>query len=286
MELASNDGYLLQHFKPLGVPALGVEPAQNVAAAGREKGVEAIVDFFGVRLAETMVAQRGKAAFIIGNNVLAQVPDLNDFTAGIAKLLADDGLVALEFPHLERLIEEVQFDTIYHEHFSYFSLGAIERLAERHKLRLVDVEQIPTHGGSLQSVLLAHAGPSHSVAPAVQALLAHERDIGFERRETYDAFGARVRALKRDLLDLLIKCKREGKTICGYGAPGKGIRCSITAASDQISSTLRSTAIPTSTAALLQACTCRSLRWKPWTRRGLTTCWCCHEISRARSCSR
>ena len=156
VELASNDGYLLQHFLPLGVPVLGIEPAANVARVAIDKGIPTRIDFFGVELAEDLVAEGKRADLIVGNNVLAQVPDLNDFVAGMARLLKPEGVITLEFPHLERLIAENQFDTIYHEHFSYFSLITIERLAARHRLKLIDVEELPTHGGSLR-VYLAHA---------------------------------------------------------------------------------------------------------------------------------
>lgn len=221
VELASNDGYLLQHFKPLGVLAIGVEPAANVAEAARANGVETIVDFFGVRLAEKMVAQGRAADLIAGNNVLAQVPDLNDFVGGIRRLLKPEGVVTLEFPHLERLIDESQFDTIYHEHFSYFSLTTIEILGERHGLKLIDVEELPTHGGSLR-VYLAHQASRHAVSARVSALLERERRLGFRDGATYTGFGAKVQQVKRDLLATLIDLKRQGKRICGYGAPGKG----------------------------------------------------------------
>jgi len=221
VELASNDGYLLQHFLPKGIPVLGIEPAGNVAATAIEKGVPTTVDFFGVRLARAMAAEGRLADLIAGNNVLAQVPDLNDFVAGMPIILKPEGIVTLEFPHLARLIDERQFDTIYHEHFSYFSFISVDRLAGRHGLRLVDVEELPTHGGSLR-VYLAHEKSSHAVSPAVGRILAEEERRGFRRIETYTGFDGEVRALKRDLLDLLIRLKREGKTIAGYGAPGKG----------------------------------------------------------------
>ncbi len=221
IELASNDGYLLQHFKPLGVPAIGIEPAANVAESARAKGVETIVDFFGVRLAETLGAQGRRADLIAGNNVLAQVPDLNDFVAGIARLLKPDGVVTLEFPHLEKLIDESQFDTIYHEHFSYFSLVTIDELAARHGLKLIDVEELPTHGGSLR-VYLALRTSRREMTPAVAALLARETARGFRDVATYEGFATRVQTVKRDLLTTLIDLKRQGKRICGYGAPGKG----------------------------------------------------------------
>jgi SAM-dependent methyltransferase len=221
VEIASNDGYLLQHFRPLGVPALGVEPAANVANVAIEKGIPTWVDFFGLDLAGKLAAAGKQADLIIGNNVLAQVPDLNDFAAGLARALKPEGVITLEFPHLERLMAENQFDTIYHEHFSYFSLVTIERLAARHGLRIIDVEELPTHGGSLR-VYLAHAGSSRPTAGIVPDLLARERRLGFSDIASYGAFAEQVRRTKRRLLSFLIAAKDEGKTICGYGAPGKG----------------------------------------------------------------
>jgi SAM-dependent methyltransferase len=221
VELASNDGYLLQHFPPLGVPVLGIEPAVNVARVAIDKGIPTRVEFFGVELAETLIAEGQRADLIVGNNVLAQVPDLNDFVSGMARLLAPEGVITLEFPHLERLIAENQFDTIYHEHFSYFSLITIERLAARHRLRLIDVEELPTHGGSLR-VYLAHTASTRPVARSVPALLARERSLGFEDVATYASFGEQVKRTKRRLLSFLIQAKDAGKIICGYGAPGKG----------------------------------------------------------------
>ena len=221
VELASNDGYLLQHFGPLGVPVLGIEPAANVARAARDRGVPTLIEFFGTHLAEALVKEYRQADLIIGNNVLAQVPDLNDFTGGMARLLAPEGVISLEFPHLERLMAESQFDTIYHEHFSYFSLVTIERLAARHGLRLFDIEELPTHGGSLR-VYLAHKGSAHTVGPAVQRVLARERRPGLEDLPTYRAFAEQVKQTKRRLLTFLIEAKDAGKRICGYGAPGKG----------------------------------------------------------------
>ncbi|HET7411930.1 MAG TPA: class I SAM-dependent methyltransferase [Pararhizobium sp.] len=221
VELASNDGYLLQHFRPLGVPVLGIEPAVNVARAAIEKGVPTRVDFFGVRLAETLLKEGLKADLIVGNNVLAQVPDLNDFVAGMKLLLKPEGVITLEFPHLERLIAESQFDTIYHEHFSYFSLFTITEMARRHHLRVVDVEELPTHGGSLR-VYLAHDRSSHPVGPHVQEVMRREKHSGLTRIDTYAAFGEKARRAKRDLVAFLIAAKNEGKRICGYGAPGKG----------------------------------------------------------------
>lgn len=221
VELASNDGYLLQHFHPLGVPALGVEPAANVAAAARARRVDTIVDFFGRRLARTMVQEGRAADLVIGNNVLAQVPDLDDFVGGIAILLKPEGVVTLEFPHLVRLLDGNQFDTIYHEHFSYFSLLTIERLAALHGLRVFDVEELPTHGGSLR-VYLARTSSSHARSERVDALLEAEIAYGLRDLDTYASFGEKVRSTKRRLLSLLIAAKDEGKRIVAYGAPGKG----------------------------------------------------------------
>ena len=221
VELASNDGYLLQHFHPLGVPVLGIEPAANVAKAARERGVPTLVEFFGTSLAKQLVKEDWQANLIVGNNVLAQVPDLNDFTAGMAHLLSPEGVITLEFPHLERLMAGCQFDTIYHEHFSYFSLVTIERLAARHGLMLFDVEELPTHGGSLR-VYLAHEKSSHAVQPAVARLIERERHLGFEDLSTYRAFAEQVKHTKRALLAFLIEAKDAGMRICGYGAPGKG----------------------------------------------------------------
>ncbi|MBE0533121.1 MAG: class I SAM-dependent methyltransferase [Rhodospirillales bacterium] len=221
VELASNDGYLLQHFLPLGVPVLGIEPAANVAKAARDKGVETRVGFFGARLAAALLMEAGPADLIIANNVLAHVPDLNDFTAGMARLLAPEGVITTEFPHLERLMADRQFDTIYHEHFSYFSLGTVCRLAARHGLKVFDVEELPTHGGSLR-VYFARQGSGHAVMPAVPRLIERERRLGFGEMATYRAFGEQVKATKRQLLSFLIEAKGAGKRICGYGAPGKG----------------------------------------------------------------
>jgi hypothetical protein len=220
-EIASNDGYLLQHFLPLGVPVTGIEPAANVAEAARRKNIPTLVEFFGLKLARQLVSEGKRADLIIGNNVLAQVSDLNDFTAGMVHLLAPNGVITLEFPHLERLIEKNQFDTIYHEHFSYFSLITIEHLAGKHGLKVFDVEHLRTHGGSLR-VYLCHSDSAHAISPSLTALLAHERKIGFEDIRSYARFSERVHRTKRQLLYFLIQCKEKGRKLCGYGAPGKG----------------------------------------------------------------
>ena len=220
-EIASNDGYLLQHFVRLGIPVTGVEPAANVAAVAREKNIPTIVEFFGVELARRLISEGKHADLIIGNNVLAQVPDLNDFVGGMATLLDPNGVITLEFPHLERLIAENQFDTIYHEHFSYFSFVTIDRLARHHSLKVFNVERLTTHGGSLR-VYLCHSGARYKRSPGVDALLAHERERGFEDIGTYATFSAQVHRTKRQLLSFLIKLKDNGAKLCGYGAPGKG----------------------------------------------------------------
>jgi hypothetical protein len=222
VELASNDGYLLQWFVKAGVPALGIEPAANVAAAAERAGVPTVVRFFGAELARELAAGGRRADLLVANNVLAQVPDLNDFVAGLAIVLAPRGVLTLEFPHLVRLVEGNQFDTIYHEHFSYFSLRTARTILGRHGLTVFDVEELPTHGGSLR-VYARHRGDgTKPVAPAVEALLAREEAFGVRRLERYRAFAGQVEETKRALLDLLIRLRREGKRIAGYGAPGKG----------------------------------------------------------------
>jgi len=220
-EIASNDGYLLQHFVPLGVPVTGIEPAANVAAVAQQKNIPTLVEFFSLKLAKRLTSENRLADLIIGNNVLAQVPDLNDFTAGMAHLLAPNGVITLEFPHLESLIDQNQFDTIYHEHFSYFSLVTIDRLATKHGLRVFDVEHLVTHGGSLR-VYLCRANALYATSPNVESLLARERAIGFEQIDYYSRFSAKVHSTKRQLLSFLIQRKEQGAKICGYGAPGKG----------------------------------------------------------------
>jgi SAM-dependent methyltransferase len=221
VELASNDGYLLQHFAARGIPVLGVEPARNVAAAAVARGVPTRVEFFGRELARELAAEGVRPDLVIGNNVLAQVPDLNGFVAGIATVLAPGGTVTIEVPHVLRLLEEGQYDTIYHEHFSYFSLSTARRIFHAHGLELVDVEELPTHGGSLR-IHARHAHERPKVDPRVTELLAREEAAGLLRVETYTSFGRRVEESKRKLLDFLVQTKREGRSIVGYGAPGKG----------------------------------------------------------------
>lgn len=222
VELASNDGYLLQYFVKKAIPALGVEPAANVARVAVEKGVPTLVKFFGRQTAEEMLADGKAADLVIGNNVLAQVPDLNDFVGGITLLLKPGGVATLEFPHLVRLMAENQYDTIYHEHFSYFSLICVERIFAAHGLVLFDVEEIPTHGGSIRIFLRHAADETKPVTSAVVDLRIRELAAGLDRMETYDVFAERVRESKRELLELLIQLRRQGKRVAGYGAPGKG----------------------------------------------------------------
>jgi SAM-dependent methyltransferase len=220
VEVASNDGYLLQHVVRAGVPCLGVEPAANVAAVARENGVPTRVAFFGEDEARAMVGEGLRADLLLGNNVLAHTPHLNSFVAGMKGLLAPDGAITMEFPHLLELIDQNQFDTVYHEHFSYFSFTAVERVFARHGLALFDVERLPTHGGSLR-IYGCHTG-ARPVGERAAALLAEEQAWGVDDLSTYAAFAERVRAAKRGLLDFLIGAAREGKTVAGYGAPGKG----------------------------------------------------------------
>jgi SAM-dependent methyltransferase len=221
VELASNDGYLLQHFVARGVPVLGIEPAENVARAGRARGVPAITEFFGVELAEALAAEGRRADLLAANNVVAHVPDINDFVGGMAVLLAEEGLVTAEFPHVVRLIEGNQFDTIYHEHFSYLSFHTVSAVFAAHGLTVFDVEELPTHGGSIR-IHARHAASAPARTARAERLLQAERAGGYDRLEGYLGFEERVRAIKRDLLTFLMDARREGRSVAGYGAPGKG----------------------------------------------------------------
>ena len=222
VEIASNDGYLLQWFAIKGIPVLGVEPAANVAAVAKEKGIRTEIQFFGTNTAKQLSKQYGKANLLLGNNVLAHVPDINDFVQGMKEMLADGGVITMEFPHLQRLIEGNQFDTIYHEHFSYLSFVAVNRIFAYHGITLFDVEELPTHGGSLR-IFGRHAeDQDKEVNNRVNELLKRELDLGFESLEYYAAFEEQVKETKRKLLSFLIEAKRNGKSIVGYGAPGKG----------------------------------------------------------------
>ena len=221
VEIASNDGYLLQHLVAAGIGVLGVEPAANVAAAAIAAGIDTEVSFFGRDYAADLVIRRGHADLIIANNVLAHVPDLNDFIAGIAVLLAPDGRVTIEAPHLLHLIRHRQFDTIYHEHFSYLSLLATSAAVARHGLAVVGVEELPTHGGSLR-YHLAHAAAGIAPGPGVAAVLADERAAGMDRLAGYRGFAEACADVKAGLLAYLIEARRTGRTVAAYGAPAKG----------------------------------------------------------------
>jgi hypothetical protein len=222
VEVASNDGYLLQHFVRMGIPVLGVEPAANVARVAVEKGIPTVVKFFGEQTARELVAAGRRADLVCGANVLAQVPRPNDFVKGLQVLLEAEGVVTIEFPHLLRLMAGSQFDTIYHEHFSYFSFLSAERIFSAQGLTLFDVEELPTHGGSLR-VYARHAGDTtRPVTRRAEELRQREIDAGLLRLETYASFGEQVKETKRKLLEFLIGARRAGKTIVGYGAPGKG----------------------------------------------------------------
>ena len=222
VELASNDGYLLQYFVQKGIPVLGVEPAANVARAAIEKGVPTLVKFFGERLALEMAETGKQADLLIGNNVLAQVPDINDFVKGMKILLRPGGVITMEFPHLMRLISDNQFDTIYHEHFFYFSFVSVEKIFSFHGLKIFDVEELTTHGGSLRIYASHLDDGTKPVGERVVELRAREAAGGLASINYYSSFNERVKETKRKLLEFLIMVKREEKSVCGYGAPGKG----------------------------------------------------------------
>jgi hypothetical protein len=219
--LASNDGYLLKNFLSMGIPVLGIDPSDTVAAAAAKIGVPTLVEFFGEKIAGDLARQGRQADLIIGNNVLAHVPQLNDFIAGMAVLLRENGHITIEFPHLLELVEHVEFDTIYHEHFSYFSVYAIEQVFARHGLRLYDVERLPTHGGSLR-IFAAHTARAHGDSPALREVRERESAAGLEDLATYAKFSKRVEECRDSLLAFLAAAKREGKRIAAYGAAAKG----------------------------------------------------------------
>ncbi len=221
VEVASNDGYLLQYFVRRNVPVLGIEPARNVAKAAIEKGIPTLVRFFGTRLARDLAANDHCADLVLGNNVLAQVPDLNDFVEGLKIILKPGGVLTLEFPHLLQLIERNEFDTIYHEHFSYFSLLTSAKILDAHGMRLFDVEELPTHGGSLRIYACRAEEPRPAVEPSVEKLMAEEQKAGLDSPGGYEAFAIQVKRTKWALVDFLLTAAREGKSVAGYGAPGK-----------------------------------------------------------------
>ena len=222
IEVASNDGYLLRNFVEAGIRCLGIEPSWTVAQAARKVGVPTVERFFGRESAIAVREEHGRAQLMTGNNVVAHVPDINDFVGGFEELLAPEGVVTLEFPHLLQLMDQVQYDTIYHEHFSYLSFGAITRILNAQGLSVFDVEELPSHGGSLRVFAQRTDTASHPVENSVQAMLDRERALGFESLDTYLDFTAKVEASKRSTLKFLIEAKEAGKRVVAYGAPGKG----------------------------------------------------------------
>lgn len=223
IEIASNDGYLLQYFKEYDIPVLGVDPTANTAAVAQEKGINTIVEFFGSELAkEKLEAKNIKGDLILGNNVLAHVPDINDFVKGMKIALNDGGVITMEFPHLLRLVEECQFDTIYHEHFSYLSFTTVKRIFENQGLAMFDVEEIPTHGGSLRIFAKHDGDPTKEISDNVKALLEKEDQAGINTMDYYNNFQKRVDDIKYAVWDFLIRAKKEGKKVIGYGAAAKG----------------------------------------------------------------
>jgi 2-polyprenyl-3-methyl-5-hydroxy-6-metoxy-1,4-benzoquinol methylase len=222
MEIASNDGYLLQHFVKRKIPVLGIEPAANVAEVAVKNGIPTTVRFFGKKTARDILKEHGPADLLLGNNVLAHVPDINDFVGGMKILLKQGGVITMEFPHLQKLMELNQFDTIYHEHFSYLSFHTVEQVFKHHGIVLFDVEEISTHGGSLR-IFGRHAeDAAKSVTDRAKELRARELRLGYDKLDIYAEFEAKVKLTKRQILSFLIKVKNEGKSVAGYGAPGKG----------------------------------------------------------------
>jgi hypothetical protein len=222
IEIASNDGYLLQYFHEKGVPVLGIEPTANTAAAAKLKGIDSIVDFFGVGLATKLSKKNVKADLLLGNNVLAHVPDINDFVKGLKILLKLDGVITFEFPHLLQLIDQNQFDTIYHEHFSYLSFGTVKRIFEIFGLQMFDVEEVPTHGGSLRIFACHDTDSSKVISERVASLLEKEKAFGLTGMTIYGNYQAKAEKVKDDFLLFLISAKQEGKTVAAYGAAAKG----------------------------------------------------------------
>jgi len=223
IEIASNDGYLLQYFKDRNIPVLGVDPTANTAAVAISKGIPTIVDFFGSEFArKKLVKQKIKGDLILGNNVLAHVPDINDFVQGVKIALKDTGVVTFEFPHLMRLVEEAQFDTIYHEHFSYLSFHTVKRVFESQELELFDVQELPTHGGSLRIFAKHKEDKTKTVTPRVDELLKREEAAGMKQLGYYNDFQERVEKIKYAVWEFLIKARRDGKKVIGYGAAAKG----------------------------------------------------------------
>lgn len=222
IEIASNDGYLLQYFKEQGIPVLGIEPTANTAKVSTEKGIENIVDFFGVALATRLASENRKADLLLGNNVLAHVPDIMDFVGGMKILLKDKGVITMEFPHLMQLVENNQFDTIYHEHFSYLSFHTVQKIFSAHQLEMFDVEEIPTHGGSLRIYAKHKEDKSKDISMNVAGLLRKESDNRMTSMEFYTNFQNKALEVKLNLLDFLITQKKNNKKVAAYGAAAKG----------------------------------------------------------------
>lgn len=222
VEIASNDGYLLQYFVRRNIPVLGIEPAANIARAAIKKGIPTDIEFFGVKTATKLSSHGVRPDLLLGNNVLAHVPDINDFVGGLKVLLSGSGVITMEFPHLMKLMEGSQFDTIYHEHFSYLSLSTVDRIFAAHGLTLFDVEELPTHGGSLRIYARHEECEFFPVGPAIAELKHREQTAGYDQIDGYGSFAESAKRIKRDLLEFLIEAKRLGKSIAGYGAPGKG----------------------------------------------------------------
>lgn len=222
MEIASNDGYLLQYFKEKNIPVLGIEPTGNTAQVAIDKGIETCVDFFGVKLADQLIKQGRKADLVLGNNVLAHVPDINDFVGGMKKVLKSDGFITMEFPHLLQLVANNQFDTIYHEHFSYLSFTTVKSIFERHGLEMFNVEELPTHGGSLRIYAKHKEDDSKQINESVIKLLKKEKNAGITTMSYYKGFQVKTDKVKLDFINFLKDCKVKGKKVVGYGAAAKG----------------------------------------------------------------
>ncbi|MBS1644360.1 MAG: methyltransferase domain-containing protein [Bacteroidetes bacterium] len=222
VEIASNDGYLLQYFLPYSIPVLGIEPTRNTAEVAILKGIPCITEFFGIRLANELVSKGRKADLLVGNNVLAHVPDVMDFVGGLKILLADNGVITLEFPHLINLVEQTQFDTIYHEHFSYLSLSTVSKIMAANGLCVFDVEELPTHGGSIRVFAKRTQNTTHEILPSVARLLAKEREHGVEDINYYKGFQQKAEKVKVDFIKFLIDAKLANKKVAAYGAAAKG----------------------------------------------------------------
>lgn len=222
IEIASNDGYLLQYFKEKNVPVLGIEPTSNTAEVAKGKGIETVVDFFGTALAKNLADKGTRADLLLGNNVLAHVPDIVDFVKGMKTILKDNGVITMEFPHLMQLVDNNQFDTIYHEHFSYLSFYTVKEIFAAQGLEMFDVEEIPTHGGSLRIYAKHKEDSSKAISPNVEALLLKEKNKGMTSMEYYNNFQDKALKIKLDLLGFLLEQKRNKKSVAGYGAAAKG----------------------------------------------------------------